>query len=144
MSNESSLISVVSVPEYVKKWKRIDDHSPLAQLLIQDSGEQVCKKRRMRHVLEYGNHSPNRSGLGGLALMHPSKYRKGDPRFRFVVRPDFESQQRGAPIEGRLSPVPLPATYLEAKRKRQCPALLMKAKTMMTTSYLDALKVFSV
>ena len=106
MSNESSLIFVVSVPEYVKKWERIDDHSPFAQLhsrfgaSMQEEEDAACVQ------LEYGNHSPNRSGLGGLAVMHPSKYRKGDPRFRFVVRPDFESQQRGAPIEGRLSPAP--------------------------------------
>jgi hypothetical protein len=32
MSSESSLTSVVSIPEFLEKWKRVADHNPLAQL----------------------------------------------------------------------------------------------------------------
>lgn len=32
MSSESSLTSVVSIPEFLEKWERVADHNPLAQL----------------------------------------------------------------------------------------------------------------
>ena len=41
-------------------------------------------------MFEYGVHTLNRVGLGGLAVRHPMA---GEAQVQFLVRPDFESLQ---------------------------------------------------
>ena len=66
MSNESSLISVVSVPEFLKKWERIDDHDPLAHLhsrfwgtSMQEEEEAWRAQERLSPAPSNNNPKPN-------------------------------------------------------------------------------------
>jgi hypothetical protein len=66
MSNKSSLTSVVSVPEHVKKWERIDDHDPLAQLhsrfwgtSMREEEEAWRAKERLSPAASNDNRKPN-------------------------------------------------------------------------------------
>jgi hypothetical protein len=65
MSSESSLTSVVSIPHYVEKWVRLDDH-PLAQLhskfwgtSMQEEEEAWRAKERLTPAPSDNNRKPN-------------------------------------------------------------------------------------
>ena len=59
-------------------------------------------------VLEYGIHTLDRNGLGGLAVRHPGI--GGETQVRFLVRPDFKSQQADHLINEHPEHVKMPGT----------------------------------
>ena len=72
MSSESSLASIVSIPQFAEKWDKLDDHEPLAQLharfwgtSMQEEEEEWRIKERLAPTPHDNKQEPNKKPCNG-------------------------------------------------------------------------------